>query len=534
MILSDRMATYLPKTAYDWSLKHVLIEGDNDLLPPLQEFESIHYSWNDVLPLLAKLDIENYEWGGERRFVVPKERLSFRSATQLDPVDSLLFSAIMWKYGAKIEARRIPVADRRVFSHRFAPSPNGRFYAEEPGWHEFWRRSRDLAEEHGWVVVADLTDYYNQIYHHVLENELKEAGLPNGIRKTLKALVTHLTQAVSRGLPVGPHGTHLLAEAALSPIDRSLLAHGLEFCRFVDDIHIFCESEEDAIIALNELATIVDQQQRLTLQRQKTRVLPADEFWQTANEMLEDRPLDEEEDEILDIIKKYSKGKLYTFVNLTDVSDEDLETFRAEKLAPLLERYLQADPVEYGNVRWLLRRLAQFGFPGALNFVIDNVDELTPALGDIAHYILRASPHYAGDWPEAGESILRALTNRVIGHSEYARLVLLHLFGRVPALNQTNRITALYAAAPPAVRREIVFAARAAGNAAWLRERKAEFESADPWLRRAIIAGASALAGDEGDIWLMKVRNRLTFLEKLMVRWAFKNRKLKIGELRIK
>lgn len=527
------MATRLSKASYDWALRHLLLEGDTDLLPPLPEIEAIKFSWREVGPILQVLDLENYQWGGERRFVVPKESLAFRSATQLDPLDSLVLAAVIKKFGDLIEGIRIPVEDRTVFSHRFSPTSDGRFFGETSGWHEFWKRSIDVASQAGVqsVVSADITDCYNQIYHHVLENQLKEAGLPNGIWSAIKRLISHLTQTVTRGVPVGPHAMHLLAEAALNPIDRSMLAHGLCFCRYVDDFHIFCASDQAAVIAVHDLVAILDDQQRLALHKQKTRVWSAAEFIAHAESMLSDRPLDDVESDIVKVIKMYGGDNPYFPIDIDDISPADLDAVRAEKLEPLLADYLAAENIEYGHVRWLLRRLAQMGAPGAIDFVLGHLDALAPALGDVARYVMRASPNYEGNWPQAGDLIVTALKHPFVQHSEYLRLVLLHLFAKVPELNHMSTLTSGYATATGPVRREIVFAARAAGDGAWLRERKAEFEAADPWLRRAIVASSSAWPGDERDHWVKTSKTKLTFMEKVMARWALNNRKLNVGPL---
>ncbi|NQT24137.1 reverse transcriptase, partial [candidate division KSB1 bacterium] len=157
----------LPKSTYNWALKHLLKEGDTDLFPIPFEINAIKYNWDTILPLLAKLDLTNYIWDGGRRFVVPKEKTTFRSATQLHPLDSLILAALIKQHGNKIEKARIPKEDNCVFSYRFDPQPDGRFYGQTSNWHEFWKTSLDKANNKNifWVVIADITDYYNQIYH---------------------------------------------------------------------------------------------------------------------------------------------------------------------------------------------------------------------------------------------------------------------------------------------------------------------------------------------------------------------------------
>src|SRR5258707_14929107 len=52
------------------------------------------------------------------------------------------------------------------------------------------------------------------------------AGVPQEVAKSIIRLCGNLTQGISRGIPVGPHPTHLLAECVFDPIDRNLLAEG--------------------------------------------------------------------------------------------------------------------------------------------------------------------------------------------------------------------------------------------------------------------------------------------------------------------
>ena len=169
--------------------------------------------------------------------------LLFRYATQLDPWDSLILTAFIREYGDAIERMRIPYRDEIVYSYRFEPMSNGEMYRRDADWPSFWERSKEEAVRMGgYVAIADVSSYYNQIYHHRLENQLVSAGVPLEAAKSINRLLGNLTQGVSRGIPVGPHAAHLLAECVFDPIDKNLLTEGYAFCRFVDDIHIFCKT----------------------------------------------------------------------------------------------------------------------------------------------------------------------------------------------------------------------------------------------------------------------------------------------------
>ena len=66
-------------------------------------------------------------------------------------------------------------------------------------------------------------------------------------------------------------------------MDRLLLAQGITFCRFADDYHLFTNSHEEAYEALLFLTAKLLQNEGLTLQRAKTRILTTKDFLSTAS-----------------------------------------------------------------------------------------------------------------------------------------------------------------------------------------------------------------------------------------------------------
>ncbi len=525
----------LSLASYDWALRHLIAEGDTDLFPSPFEISALRHSWPTIRKQLADTDVTNYAWRGGRRFVVPKKMLAFRVATQLDPLDSLILAALMYKYGPALEAHRIPISERRVFSHRLGRSGDGRLYADRPSWHDFWETSVEKAKSSkcSFVVVADIADFYNQVYHHVIERQL-QAALPKPAAKTLKRFLQTLTDKGSRGIPVGPHSSHILAECALDPTDRSLLSHGYDFCRYVDDIHIFCSDEEEATGALYDLVQILDNQQRLMIQNEKTWVRKAQEFIELANSMLIDRPATDEEAEILTLISDETGGDPYREISLQDLEAEDLDLLSQKILEQLLGHYLeQEERVDYPRLSWLMRRLTQVGAPGGLDFILSNIARLSPILGPVSRYIMAAVPNYNGDKNLIGAKILRALEYPIIKKSHYLQAILLDVIATLPELDHVDLVTARYGGSDPLVRREILRAAAIGARGDWLRDRKTEFRSMDPWLRRAFVSSSAALPEEEAHFWLQAVRDNLSPLEKVVASFAHKRKDLKLGEINI-
>ncbi|MDB5008528.1 MAG: hypothetical protein JWP45_2921 [Mucilaginibacter sp.] len=130
-------AYYLQESSYRWAIKHLLKENDTDLFPRPYELTIIQDMEEELVAKLIALDISQYKWNAPRRFLVPKDNLSYRNATQLHPVDSIVLAAMLFEYGHLIENKRSP--ENKVFSYRFKPLVDGTMYANKTAWDDFWK-----------------------------------------------------------------------------------------------------------------------------------------------------------------------------------------------------------------------------------------------------------------------------------------------------------------------------------------------------------------------------------------------------------
>lgn len=214
------------------------------------------------------------------------------------------------------------------------------------------------------------------------------------------------TAGVSRGVPVGPHPIHLIAEATLIPVDNSLQAAGVKFIRYADDILIFCKSERDARAALSLIATVLDKQQRLTLQRHKTKIYEPIPFRSICTQMIEDRPINADEGSLLALIKKYSGGDPYKIISYAQVSPTDWASISQATIKQIIEDYIDASPVDYIRLRWFYRRLAQIGHPGAIEISLQHLDRLGPCFANICFYLASVQSVAPADWKNIGSKLL--------------------------------------------------------------------------------------------------------------------------------
>jgi retron-type reverse transcriptase len=271
----------LSRSSLEWAVDSVADHSDGDLFPRIAEMAAIRQRKAEFAKEIAGKPLTQFAPGPHRRFIVPKDEVSYRQATQLDPQDSIILSAVVYEFGAGIESRRRP--KNQVFSYRFAPTQTHGLYSSQSSWNHFWTKAAQLGRQFTSILYCDISDFYNQIYHHTVENQLISSGLPNQATKWVVSLLESTTAGVSRGVPIGPHAAHLIAEASMIPIDNSMATSGLVFLRYADDIVIFSKSERQSKQSLARIATTLDKQQRLHLQRHKTAFLEQMTLVDTAN-----------------------------------------------------------------------------------------------------------------------------------------------------------------------------------------------------------------------------------------------------------
>jgi retron-type reverse transcriptase len=502
-----------------WALTSLEYLGDSDLFARPIELSIIKELADRASLKIASLDLSSIPPGPARRFIVPKDDLSYRTATQLDPLNSIILTALVYEFGNIIEEKRRPKDEKTVFSYRFAPNSDGQLYDSADSWNNFWGTCYTLSKSYKFAVILDIADFYNQISHHSLENQLIDAGLPNQAIKWIVGLCGSLSAKVSRGVPVGPHASHLLAEAILTSIDNTLVYQGITFCRYVDDIILFAQSETEARSLILSLANSLDKQQKLLIQRHKTKILASDKFRNYCLEMVEDRPIDDLEKELIVIIRKHSHGNPYRVVWLSELSSDELSKFRPEVIDKILTDYLAKDEPDYIRLRWFIRRLAQIGHPAGVNIFLREFSKLLPAMSEICRYFLAVSQVADLEWKAIGHDLLDLFSNEIVKSNEYFQLSILSLFSAQEKLNNLPGILQLYQNASPYLRREIIICAAKHGASDWLRELKEGYPSMDPWNHRAYLFATSLLPAEERKFFL-KYANANDLIDELIISWS--------------
>ncbi len=233
----------LADSALNWAFEHVHRFGDTDVFPIAFEFRALRAVWPQVLDTLRKIDLAQHEIGSVIRMMVPKHTTGYRSAVQLDPIDCLLSTGLVYEMSKAIESFRIPPERRIACAYRLEIQVDGQLFRKETGWADFHEQSEaSQRKDCKYVILADISDFYNQISHHRIQNALSSAGVSEAKSKATERFLGNINAGHhSRGIPVGPAASILLAECALADVDNFLLRRKFRHTRYVDDFRILLQ-----------------------------------------------------------------------------------------------------------------------------------------------------------------------------------------------------------------------------------------------------------------------------------------------------
>ena len=438
---------------------------------------------------------------------MPKSRIGFRVSTQLDPLDSLLYAAVLYEFADEVEEYRVPSELEIVCSYRIKIQATGALFEHETGWPTFHKRSVDLADSGRFthVLVADVADFYNQVSHHRVNNVLQSAGVPTDRTKNIERFLSLLSAKQSRGLPVGPSASIALAEASLDDVDKYLLSRRLEYVRYVDDFRIFCESEKQAIHAAHDLTHYLYTAHRLALAAAKTSLYTVRRF--VERELLD--PGEEEErgkvSKLKDLIQQVLENTGYQ-IDFEELPESDLNDIVRDNLAELFLQALARRPLHLGLTRYLLRRAKQLRTTILRMPVLENLAVLTPAMREVIEYLIVGSK--PGEFRETGTRLLDFALNGASGPLPFVRLWILEFFIRRPgSIGYLDALRIATESRDSLGMRPTALLAKAYDQVQWVRSQKEQWANHSPWDRRAIIWSATVLPDDERRHWCGMVRD---------------------------
>lgn len=532
--------------ALDFALTHIIAKGDTDILPPAFEYNAILSEWPEVRGMLVGRDLDAWAVRPARKCLSPKRGLGFRVATQLDPLDALLITAVVYEIGEELENHRVAAADAVVHSYRFGPNGTGQLYRPEWSFDSFRARSLEVSRERGgYVLMTDIADFFQRIYVHPLENALAVATASRGHARVIGKFISGWNQSVSYGIPVGGSIFRLLAEITIDDVDRALLSAGYTFCRFSDDYRIFVPDERGAREACAFLANTLLRHHGLTIQESKTEIVSADQFasrFERTEEDAERAALRESFHELRSQLQEREERELaelvaagvepdywgtwigfdaYGVIDYEDLDDDQRSMVDSLNLWQVLRDQLEEQgALDVPLTRFVLRRIAQLGLQDDEGLLLSDLARLYPVFPQVVQALAVQCVGNDVGRERLGGELLDLFGDSVVGHLEYHRAWILSVFVEASWGHATELAQAYETYADQLTRPELVIALGAAGLAHWFRSRKQDVTALPPWERRAFLAAARCLPKDEVKHWYRSVMPQLDVLEQVVVKWA--------------
>lgn len=524
---------------FQLALRNVTEYGDTDIFPYPVENRIFHDEQDRVLDLL-----ENYHANFEAHLVryppahisslAPVSYTGFRWATQLDPLWNLYFLGCVLAIAREIENVRLPIGGDKVFSYRFSPDlDTGSLFNRDIGWVQFIERSTALANQYSHVVVTDISEFYPRLGHHRLDAALHQLNLRNDIPSRIAKFLTQFSGKRSFGLPIGGPAARLLSELVINQIDHLLDSEGVQFARFADDYHLFANSHEDAYAALIFLSEKLFENQGLSLQKSKTRIIPSAEFLSTSP--LRVAPAQENEDggdpEIDAAQQRAQQFMRFSirFDPYSPTAEEDYEQLKQEinrfDIIGMLGSELAKSRIHTALSRRVLRAIRFLdgrARDDAIISVINNHNLLFPIFSTVAMVVHEIFDELA----EASKAeIINSIRQLILSHSHVFR-VDMHLAYAIRILSKqytpenTQLLHQLYQQRTSTmVRRDIILTMAHWRVWYWLSDLKNHFRELTDAERRAFIIASYTLR-EEGPHWRDAMRREFSDLELLVRDWT--------------
>lgn len=502
--------TKLTEASLDFAKNHIEKYYDSDFFPKAKEFDALWHCWSEVKEFLKGVNIGKMYVTYPRVMASPKPTGDYRVVHQLEPVDAVIYTALAYLIAEPVEAARQPESKKIACSYRFEIN-EGNFFGSGTGYGDFIAQTEYLASEYKYILVTDITDFYNQIYLHKLNHAIEHAdeSLKN-LADDIEGFVSRINDKASQGVPVGPTGSIVMAEAVLVDVDNFLLNLGVRHTRYVDDFRIFSDNCEELKDALQKLTVYLYSVHRLTLASGKTGISDAEEYVEKSLH----NPYAQEKSTLLksiEIFNPYAEESVEEFDFEFDTEEEELEA----RLVDMLETAVKRKRLDLGLARSAIRRARRHNFQELVPICLDNFSFLAPVISDVILYFVEVLTE---DDVEKFEQKIIALIDSDAVSDQLVRFWLEWFLASLKRLAMRDDIKA-FVESGSYVNRAKLAATRK--DLSWVRAERSKFPSLGSWERRALLYAARILPSDEKKNWLKMVEGSSPVqIDKWVAKWV--------------
>lgn len=513
------------------AIKNVSHYGDTDIFPfPMEN--ALFYDLPDkVEVLIADMETNFNDWNSKYpveciRTCVPVGYTGYRWATTIDPLWNCFLLYQTLKISTVLEQNRIPVERESVFSYRIKPDEtSGKIFNQEQNWRAFYCKAIQNAEsdKYPYIIRFDISDFYNRIYHHRLENALLRCNVNIDIRKRIMSVLQDISGNVSYGLPVGGNASRILAEILLNSLDQMMQSKRFVFCRYVDDYILFAESREDGFRKLNYCADFLFRNEGLSLQKSKTQILTASEFISQAKSIIYgiDGNESKKRAEFLRLHIHYDPYSATADEQYSELK----EKLRHFDILSLLKSEVRKSRIHQALGKQILNAIAFLDGEElnlAFNVIGSNFENLYPVFPSVMQIAYKKLGETTVETQQQFVGALYKLTEddsyilQTDNNASYA----VRVFAAVNTEECIQGIDLIHSRmSSPLVKYNCIYAMTNLNNHYWLSDMKSKFSTLSKWERRAFIP-ASYLLRDEGKHWRDHTKEQFTQLELLVRDWV--------------
>jgi len=511
------------------AIKNISMHGDTDIFPyPIEN--ALFFDLPDkVKEIIVDIDSNFEGWLAQYpvesiKTCVPVGYTGFRWASLIDPLWNAYLLSEVLKISDKIEESRIPIDKNSVFSYRVKfDLTTGKIFNNEINWRLFYNTAIENAEKHSYVVRFDISDFYNRVYHHRLENALQRTNADREIIRRIMKIIQDISNNVSYGLPIGGNGSRILAEILLNSMDQVMLSKKIKFCRFVDDYIVFADSKEDAYIKLNWCAEFLLRNEGLALQKSKTLIQSKAEFISHAKATIEGEEGDTNKDRasFLKLHIHYDPYSITADQDYIDLKDK-LSKF---DIVSLIKSEVKKSKIHQAFGKQLMNAVSHLEEPSlslAFNTISSNLEILYPIFPSVMQLTYR-------NLLKCNESTIKLLISSLCDLVEEDSYLIqtdnnASYVARVLSLvNTENTIQAIVKlnsrSMSPLVKTNCLYSMANLNNYYWLSDLKSRFSTLSKWERRAFIASSYYLL-DEGKHWRDNTKEQFVKFELLIRDWV--------------
>ena len=500
------LRNYITEEDLDFALRHITYFYDTDFFPRAEEFVAVAHSWDEIRTTILDAELDALFVAPPLTAPWPKTKSGYRIVHRPEPIDSIVYAALAHKIASAIEESR--ASPEIACSYRISPDDYS-FFEDGSGFNVYRQRNENLAEEYDYVLTADISDFYNKIYLHRLQNGVQTAiDDPPGLSKRIEHFLNLLNTHASQGIPVGPAASIIMAEATLIDADQFVTNSGLDHARYVDDFQIFASSEAELQRFHQDFCLYLHENQRLSLSPLKTRIRKSKEF---ISEEL-DNQYQVEKLKILEEIEVVNPYSMDT----DDLELEEIEN-APEILVEALNKLLQYETLDLGVIRAIVRRARAHGITEIAPLLLENLSFFAPIANDLFLYLDRVSSE---EFVAENLKLLQELHEDPANNFSAVRLWLEWFYARQEVLLNEKKVRAFVYASNSL--RPQAQAAITTRNQSWVKDRKNQLLHYYAWQRRSVLLAARLLSKDEREKWLNQLfkANKLVGMDKWMAQWA--------------